>query len=126
MKRLWLGVFLLVLLLGLGIWTCIAINQTHREISADLSDALSAAQDGNWFRAAELSGKAQAAWDHAWRGTAALSNHEPMEKIDGLFSQLRVYLNDGDMASFCACCALLCVLTEALGEEHVASWWNFL
>ena len=126
MKRLWFGVFLLILLLGMGIWTCIAINETHGTISDDLSAALSAAQLGNWPQAAEYAEKAQSAWEDGWHGTATLSDHEPMEEIDGLFSQLGVYLHFRDTVSFCSCCSQLRVLTDALGEDHIASWWNFL
>lgn len=126
MKRLWFGVILLIALLGIGIGSSIVMNRIHRQISADLSAAETFALNGNWDQAAAFSAKARSGWEQHWHRTATVANHEPMEEIDGLFSKLEVFLYHKDKLSFCAYCAHLRVLTEALGEGHIANWWNLL
>lgn len=126
MKRFWIGVVLLVSILGLGIWITATAGEIHSGISDSLSSASQAAISGDWEQAADFAADAQRAWEHSRKATASIADHEPMEEIDSLFSQISVYLTLREQAPFSAYCARLRVLVQAVGEAHEISWWNLL
>ena len=126
MKRLWLGVAILLVLLGTGIGTtCFALH-TQNGISQTLEHASEAALRGKWQEASNYSLKAKADWESCRRITASISDHEPMEEIDDLFAQMEIYLLTRQQIPFAACCASLAVLTDAIGEAHAVNWWSLL
>ncbi|MBO5953893.1 MAG: DUF4363 family protein [Oscillospiraceae bacterium] len=126
MRRLWLGVGLLLALLVLGVYTASGMQQIHSPVSKDLHRAAQAALDENWQEAEEFSKQAQSAWSRYWRITAAVADHEPMEEIDSLFAELKIYVREQEAEHFAACCANLSTLTRAMGEAHTINWWNLL
>ena len=126
MKRFWIGIALLAVMLGSGIWITIAANRVHGRISDTLSFASQAALKGDWDTAQGKTLEAMAKWERCRKATAAIADHEPMEEIDSLFSQLEVLLQLREAASFSALCARVSVLVRAVGEAHDISWWNLL
>ena len=126
MKRLWIGVVLLILLLGLGIGTTLFAVRSHEDISGQLRLASEAALEGKWEEAETLFKSAKEKWEAQRHITAAIADHEPMEEIDDLFSQLEIYLLTRQQISFSACCRSLSVLTNAIGEAHALNWWSLL
>lgn len=126
MKRLWIGVIILVLLLGAGIGTTVFAVRTHCSISQKLAQASEAALRGKWEEACSVSLDAKKQWETMRHGTAAIADHEPMEEIDDLFSQMDIYLLTRQQIPFASCCASLSVLTNAIGESHAINWWSLL
>lgn len=126
MKRLWIGVIILVVLLGAGIGTTVFAVRTQSSISEKLAKASEAALRGEWKTARLLALDAQEKWESLRHGTAAIADHEPMEEIDDLFSQMEIYLLTRQQIPFAACCASLSVLTNAIGESHAVNWWSLL
>lgn len=126
MKRLWIGIVILVILLALGIGTTLFAIRTHRHISQQLEQASEAALRGKWEEACHLALQAKEQWEHFRHATAAIADHEPMEEIDNLFSQLEVYRVTRQQIPFSTCCASLSVLTNAIGESHAINWWSLL
>lgn len=126
MKRLWIGVIILVLLLGAGIGTTVFAVRTHNSISQKLAQASEAALRGKWEEACSVSLDAKKQWKAMRHGTAAIADHEPMEEIDDLFSQMDIYLLTRQQIPFASCCASLSVLTNAIGESHAINWWSLL
>lgn len=126
MKRLWIGVAILAALLGSGIGTTIFAVRTHGDISQKLEQASEAALRGKWDEACTLSLEAKKKWEAMRHGTAAIADHEPMEEIDDLFSQMEIYLLTRQQVPFSTCCASLSVLTNAIGESHAINWWSLL
>lgn len=126
MKRLWIGVGLLLILLALGIGTTVFAVRTHTGISQTLQQASEAALAGKWAQAKALSMDAKTKWENYRKGTAAIADHEPMEEIDDLFSQMEVFLKTRQQIPLSACCASLSVLIEAIGEAHAINWWSLL
>ncbi len=126
MKRLWIGVIILVLLLGAGIGTTVFAVRTHSSISQKLAQASEAALRGKWEEACSFSLDAKKQWEAMRHGTAAIADHEPMEEIDDLFSQMDIYLLTRQQIPFASCCASLSVLTNAMGESHAINWWSLL
>ena len=126
MKRLWIGITILSLLLAAGIGTTVFATSTQKEISQTLQLASEAALQGQWQEAAILSQNAKMEWERCRKATASIADHEPMEEIDDLFSQMEVYLAANQLLPFSVCCASLSVLTEAIGEAHAINWWSLL
>ena len=126
MKRFWLGLGILAVILAAGIVTMELLCGSHTPISRDLEAAAQAAQREDWQQAAALAGKAQTRWQQRWRLTAALMDHAPMSEIDGMFAELEVYAGQRDTEDYAAVCAHLSRLTKAICEENDFSWWNLL
>ncbi len=126
MKRLWIGVIILAILLGLGIGTTVFALRTNNSISESLDQTSKAALKGEWAEAEALSRKAKDQWESCRKGMASIADHEPMEEIDDLFSQMEVYLQTRQQIPFSACCASLSVLIKAIGEAHAINWWSLL
>lgn len=126
MKHLHLGVALLAAMLFLGIVTAIKMDRIHEPISQDLAQASQAALEDRWEEADRLWKRAVGRWRGNWPLTASVADHEPMEEIDGLFAELRIYAKQREAEHFAACCANLSTLTKAMGEAHAINWWNLL
>lgn len=126
MKRTWFAAALLLLLLGVGIYITVSASDIHAQIADTLSLSADAAAAGDWDAAAAHSAAARSVWEQHRNSTAAITDHEPMEEIDSLFSQLQVYLSAEQQAAFCACCRCLEVMVGAIGEAQSVNWWNLL
>ena len=126
MKRLWIGIIILLLLLAAGIWISATTIEIHKGISHSLEQAAAAAMREDWARAQSFSSDAKQTWQYHRRSTASVTDHEPMEQIDSLFSQMDIYLVAKDPVAFSACCASLSVLTQAIGEAQTINWWSLL
>ena len=124
--RTWIGTGILILLLVLGIFVTLYSDKIPEQMRTLLADARAAAAVGQWEKSAGICFQAKALWKKHQTRLAALVDHEPLEEIEQMFSQLEIYLKVRDSVSFCACCASLESLTEALGEVHSVSWWSFL
>ena len=126
MKRMWIGVGLLVLFCALGIFTAIGMKNIHDPIADALTRASAAAVQEDWKQAAVHFHAARSKWETNRRLTAAVADHAPMEEIDSLFSELAIYLQERESPHFSATCAHLAALTRAMGEAHTINWWNLL
>ena len=126
MKRSWIGLILLLVLLAGGIAATWAMGQCHTPISRDLANAALAAVEGNWERGESLLLSARTAWGRSRHLTACFADHTPMEEIDALFAQVEVYAAVREETDFAAGCAALAGKVKAMGQAHGASWWNLL
>ena len=126
MGRLWLGIGLMMALLALGLWTASAMAELHGPISQTLEEAAAQSLSGDLEGGVMLARKAKARWEENWRRTAAVSDHTPMDEIDGLFAQVESYAAAGQALEFAAHCARLAQRIEAVGDAHKFTWWNLL
>lgn len=126
MKRFWIGLGLLLALLGAGLWSMAAMERVHSAISIDLQQSARAAQQDDWMAADEFAASAAGDWKDGWHFSAALADHSSLEQIDALFAQLEVYRKNREPLAYAATCAQLAQLIEALHEGHRLSWWNLL
>lgn len=126
MKRLWIGIALLLALLVLGVGTALVTDAVQQPVSRDLEQAAQAAQREDWQQARFLYCRAKDSWDRSWRLIAIVADHTPMEEIDGLFQELQVYEQNQETVHFAATCAQLSRQTRAVGEAHSINWWNLL
>ena len=126
MKRAWIGLGLLLVLLTGGLLVAWHMDSSHREIARELEQAAACALAENWEEAREDAEDAREDWREHWHFSAAFADHEPMEEIDALFSQLEAYLTARDAVSFGAVCKELSRQVEAIGDAHGLNWWNLL
>ena len=126
MGRFWIGVALLGVFLGLGLWVAEAMDSIHIPIAQKLEPAAQDTFAGDMESGVARADEAYREWERCWRGTAAVADHAPMDEIDGLFAQVQSYAQAGDGADFAAGCRRLSKLIEAIGEAHSPGWWNLL
>ena len=126
MNRCRFGLALLILLLLAGFWVTRHMEKVHEPMIADISQAAQQVLAGNWAAGEALLHKTQDAWSAQWGFSASLSDHEPMENINILFSRLAVAAQGRDAAKFADLCAELTAELEAMGDAHGFVWWNFL
>lgn len=126
MKRCWIGVGLLVLLLGVGIFSTWQMQRSHDPMAESLEQACAMAEAGRWDAAQNYVNQAKKKWDDNWGLSASFADHEPMEQINALFAQLEVCGKYKETVSYCLLCAQLREELEAMGEAHRFVWWNLL
>ena len=126
MKRFWLGLGLLILLLALGFYETYRVNTLTLPVADAVEQAGNAAAEGDWPRAAGLLQQAQALWKKHWGFLSAMLHHGPMEEIDSQFSRAEALLESRSAGEFAAGCARLAELIRAMGEGHQLNFQNLL
>ena len=123
MRRIWIGVGILLGLLVLGISV---MQITDRGLGA-VSEALQqAAEARDWSEAVSLAQTAQKQWKQRWYLMASLADHTDIDAIDGLFAQLKVCQQYNAQANHATLCAHLSEAVRDLEENHRLTWWNLL
>ena len=126
MKRLWLGLTILAVLLLSG---CLIYNRLDKmlaPIATDLELAAAAALQDDWGTARDLAVHAAIRWEKFHRFTAAFADHTPMDELDSLFAELTVYARQQEKPHFAAICAHLSFLSTTIADSHRLTWWNLL
>ena len=126
MARFYLGVFILLLFLVLGLWIGHTLEDIHTEIASTLEVAADAALSGDFEKAENLAASAKKDWEKSWHGSATVADHEPMDEIDGLLAQLPCFSRSHNWGDFAACCTRCSLLVQAISEAHSLTWWNLL
>ena len=126
MKRLWLGVGLLAVLLATGIWITAHVARIHQPISEKLSQAAEAAREKRWEDVDIWLEQAKMSWDQNSFFSATVADHEPMEEIQGLFAAAQAYAAQREFALCAAMCARLVLLTDAMADSHAFTLRNLL
>ena len=126
MKRMWIGVGLLMLLLIAGLWTGRAMEDSHGRNSGILCRAADLALTGNWEKAEALTGSVRADWARKRCLTASLTHQDPMENIEGLFAQLKIYAASRDKEAYGAVCVQLASALEAVGKSNAFTFENLM
>ena len=126
MKRLWVGVGFLIVMLVVAICLTSLFHRIHTPLSEDLQQAAALAMEQNWEKATALTRQARADWEQYREFIAAVADHEPLEKMEYLLDQLDVYAETRRTADFSAVCVELAALADAMVESQSLTWWNFL
>ena len=123
MKRMWIGAGLLAAVLVTGI---LAANfmKSHTPGAADLDRAAKLALEEDWAMAQALVNRAEENWEKKRPVTACFTEHGPIEAIDGMFAELKIYAAAQDTVAYGGTCASLANQLEALGEIHRFTLWN--
>ncbi len=123
MKRLWIGVITLAVLLILGAGLTAIYSSIHTPLSQTLEKAAAYAQDGDLQQAAAAVADAQQQWESCRDFSAAVVDHRLLEEMDELFAQLNYTTSSADIA---ALCARLASRAADMAESQSITWWNLL
>lgn len=126
MKRFWIGLSMLVLLLAASIFAQHRMERVHTPCAMDLQWSADRAREGDWQAAGALALRARESWTENWHLSAILANHQPIDEVDALFEELQVYLDRQETTSYCAACVFLAQRVLDLGESFRLNWWNLL
>lgn len=126
MKRSWIGLFLLLVLLILGGLATWGMGRIHEPIAKDLEQAAACSLPGDWESADKFFQNAKVNWKKWEHFRACLADHSPVEEIDAGFAELQVYSAAREDAAFAASCMALARKVAAVGEAHGLYWWNML
>lgn len=126
MKRSWIGLAILILLLTIGLLTSWAIAKTHEPIAQSLEQAARMAMAGDWTQAQSLAGQARAQWEKWQILRDFLSDQSPIEEIGASLAELAIFLEAKDDVHFAAICAELAFQIAAVGNAHGISFGNLL
>ena len=125
-KRFYLGIVILLVLLGLGIGASAGMKAIHQPVEKLLEQAATLAQAENMESALPLANKAYARWETLHSITASFADHSPMDDTDTLFQEMLVYGQMEEIPHFIACCRQLVIMTQAMYDAHAFSLKNLL
>lgn len=126
MNRLWIGIVILFLLLGLGVGLVWGSGAFFGSLAREMEACGAAALAENWVLASEKATQCRNKWEtyaHFW---ASFTDHAPIEQVQLLFSQLKLYENQRLPVEFAVCCRSLAREAEAIEESHSLAWWSIL
>ena len=123
MRRVWIGVGFLVVLLVLGVLVMQLMDRQLGKISDTLEQA---AQVQNWEKAVELARKAKQEWQSKKKLITALTDHNAVDGVEELFARLEVCQRHQEAIEHSALCAQLSKAVHALEENHRLAWYNLL
>ncbi len=126
MKRLWIGIGILIVLLAAGTFLSWGLPQIQNEMAQTLDLARVAMESDDWQSAISLANSAKDLWERSRHFVASVVDHEPLEEMDSLFSELEVYARARIETGYASVCAQLAHLCEAIGESQQLRWWSFL
>ena len=126
MKRFWIGIAIMSILLLLGMGSSIAMDRIHTPIARHLEQAGEAAAAGHWQEAKILTTWAQNRWEKYWNLIACITDHEAMEDADAQFARLAVLERNRESIAFSAGCAGLAALFDALADVQDFNLWNLM
>ncbi len=126
MRRLWLGLGILGILLALSVTVFVAMDRIHAPIAHTLSQAAQAAEQEDWETASALASEARARWEQYRHFTAMVADHTPMDELDGLFQELEVYAQEAENPHFAATAQHLSALAAGMADSQKPCWWNVL
>ena len=126
MKRSWIGLGILAVLLVLCLSVSCFLSRSQDPIARALAQAGEFAGQGDWEKALPLFALAQGQWMRWRKGVACVADHTPMEEIDSLFAQLSRYAAGENREEFVPGCAALVTKIEAMADAHGLSVWGLL
>lgn len=126
MKRFWIGLVILAVLLAGSCLIHTALVRIHDPIADDLKLSAAAALTEDWDTALDLAHHAAVRWEQYHRFTAAFADHTPMDELDSLFAELKIYARQRENPHFSATCTHLSYMASSIAESHRLSWWNLL
>lgn len=126
MRRLWVGVIPLLAVLIVGIGLTVAFERIHEPMAEKLEQASAAALQGDWEKALALTGEVRAEWEKYRGFAAAVADHEPLEQIDGLLAQLKVWEKQQEPTGYATTCQQLAQIARAMADSQRIIWWNLL
>lgn len=126
MKRCWIGLGLLLVLLAAGVAVTWAMDSIHDPIAEDLNQAAECILLGDWDSAERFFLQARGEWEKWENFRACFADHNPVEEIGANLAMAEIYRAAREDVAFAAACAEAAEKIEAVGDAHGLFWWNVL
>lgn len=126
MKRLWIGVGFLAVLLLLGSLITWGFQRIHDPLAQTLEAAAQAAMEENWLQATVLAQQAESDWRSTRDLVATVIDHTSLEQMEAQFAQLSVHRQGKNRDAFAAMCVSLAAQVRAIGDTQAIHWWSVL
>lgn len=126
MKRLWIAVALLALLLALSLFHAYQINALTERLVERLEQAQSQAQVGQWSHARALTSQTYRDWQNSHFYLHTTARHADTDEILCAFRSVLQYLALEEMDQYAAANADLITKIHLLAEMEQASLTNVL
>ena len=124
MKRMWIGVGLLAVLLAAGMLTGTLLEKWVNRDVQRLEQAGAAAQNEAWIEAETLTKQVREDWRRRKWVAEMFTDHEKLGEIDTAFAQLKVYRHT-DAAAYSAACTAIAQDLQSIAKNQTISWRNF-
>ena len=126
MKRIWFCGGMMIALLALSVALYFRPGQRYEALSRQMLQALEYAQTENWAQAGAISQQCRHRFSETKAFCAAFGDHEPLERMEVLFAQLAVYLQQQETLSFTTAALELSILAQEVADSFSLRWWTFL
>ena len=124
--RCYLGAGLLALLLLVSFGAQWLVRGFHQPTVQDLEAAAEAALSKDPAQATAMTQRAKTRWERHRHLTAALTDHNPMDAVDDLFTEAEILAESNQAHELAACCRRLMVVIRSVWEDQSLTWWNLL
>ncbi len=124
MKRSWIGLGFLLVLLAVAVWSSLTMSRIHKPVEEALQRAADCALREDWAGADHSFQTARKLWQEDAHFRACFADHTPVEDAEAEFALVEVYRATRENAAFAASCQELAKKTAAVGEAHEFVWWN--
>ena len=125
-KQFWAGVFLLTALLAGTLGIGLEMEWIYTPAQTQLTQASQLALAGQEQQAQLLAQQAKSRWERFRKISAVVADHTPMDEIDKLFEEMRIYAQEQETPHFAASCAQLARLLQGMADAHSPTWWNLM
>lgn len=126
MKRSWIGLAMLAILLASALGVSWAMREIHTPITRRLEQAADDALAGRWDKARDQAQRAEAAWEDWSNLRGCFADHGPIEEVEAAFAELEAYGEAHQAGEFAAACRGLARKVTAMGDAHGLSLRNLL
>ena len=126
MRRLWIGLGFLVVILTVALVLSLSFARIHEPLSQGLRQAEELSREGDWPQARQTLEQCRGQWQKMRNFVAAVADHEPLEELETCLEELRVLGELEESVEFGALCARAASLADAMGNSQAVTWWNLL
>ena len=124
MKRSWMGLALLLVLLAASLLVTGFMDRIHEEMALDLQQSAECALLGDWDNVQLFLKRTNRVWEKWDRLRSCFADQKAVEDVDAALAALEIWRQSRDAAAYRAACAALTKQVEAMGEAHKLTWWN--
>ncbi len=119
-----LGVAILLVVLGLGLWSARYLDQAVGQVQKELRAAFDLAAEGDLELAHTHTEKASERWEKTAHFAACLLKHQDLEQVDELFCELNAWYQIKNSQEYARVCGSLSSRFYALADGEKPCFYN--
>lgn len=126
MKRAWVGIAMIVLVVALSIWGLFSANHLLGGLERQLNDVQQTVQNGDYQQAKQQSQQITEDWEGSYRALCTFIPHDKLEQIDQSLATLNLNLEYEEYAQFSTEAARACTQLQHLRDTEFPTLENIL